>query len=116
MSTHTVTITAAQAKALGLIAQRGYMTGGTGGQGGVRLATVRKLAELGLITLRTQTHNAWFGGQRTTNHAPVTEWTARLVGVGHPCGCMVEDTDEGERVVTHSTDCPDHPDFELIVK
>lgn len=69
----TIHLTAAQARALTIISERGHLAGGTGGSFGIGLPTVRALANLGLIQLVIRTHNANFGGGRTQF---VNEWQA----------------------------------------
>jgi hypothetical protein len=73
--THMTKLSPTQERTLAIIRERGQLIGGDA-YTGTRLATVRKLEALGLITLHVESSNrrgAFFIGR------PVTEWVARPI-------------------------------------
>lgn len=67
----TQNLTTAQQAAMTKLQERGYLS-----TGAVSFQTIKALAAKGLVDLKIETHNAWFGGYRTTIHPPVREWNA----------------------------------------
>lgn len=65
-------LTPSQTAALALVQERGLAT-----TGALRLPTVRKLAQLGLVTLEVEQH--YHTGRTRAQSGWVTEWAARPV-------------------------------------
>lgn len=58
----TVKLSPAQQRFMDRLQERGYVVGGDGYP--FRLTTARALERMGLIKLKVEVHNAWFGGYR----------------------------------------------------